>query len=59
LEEEEILKRMENFQVIGSGEQLFLPFRKAGGVFWPSIRQQDEKKLAIEQAKTNLKSLDE
>ena len=41
IEEEEILKRVENFAQNGSGEPLFLPMREAGGEFWSSIKQQD------------------
>lgn len=44
LEEEEIIKRIENFTPTGSNEPIFLPFRKAGSEFWPSIKKADELK---------------
>ena len=58
IEEEEILKRVENFAPQGSGEPLFLPMREAGGEFWPSIRQQDETKRAIQDLKTRLQEVE-
>ena len=39
IEEEEILKRMENFAANGSQEPIYMPFRDAGAEFWPSIKQ--------------------
>lgn len=42
LEEEEIIKRIENFTPTGSNEPIFLPYRKAGSEFWPSIKKADE-----------------
>lgn len=42
IEEEEIIKRMDNFSPNGLNEPIFLPFRKAGGEFWPSIVKEDE-----------------
>ena len=55
VEEEEILKRHDNFLPNGSGEPLYLPLRQPGGEFWSSIRQQDEKKRAIETIKDQVK----
>ena len=57
-EEEEILKRHDNFQPSGSGEPLYLPLRQPGGEFWPSIKAQDEKKRAIESLKEQLKAVE-
>lgn len=45
LEEEEIIKRIENFAVSGANEPVFLPWRKAGSKFWPSLKKADEVKL--------------
>ena len=59
IEEEEILKRMENFGVYGSNEPIFQSYRKAGGEFWPSIRQSDEQRTKIENLKTDLKKLED
>ena len=39
IEEEEILKRVDNFHANGSGEPLFLSLRRPGAEFWPSIKQ--------------------
>jgi len=33
---------MDNFSPNGLNEPIFLPFRKAGGEFWPSIVKEDE-----------------
>ena len=55
LDEEEILKRVESFQTTGSGEPLFLPLRRPGGEFWPSIKQQDDEKRKIETIKGEIK----
>jgi len=41
LEEEEILKRIDNFGPNGLNEPIFCGYRKAGAEFWPAIRQQD------------------
>jgi hypothetical protein len=43
-EEEDIIKRMDNFQPTGANEPIFLPFRKAGDQFWPSLKNADEVK---------------
>ena len=40
-EEESILRRMDNFQTYGANEPIFLPLRRPGMDFWPSIRDQD------------------
>jgi hypothetical protein len=37
-EEESILRRMDNFQPHGANEPIFLPLRRPGNEFWPSIR---------------------
>ena len=55
IEEEEVLKRVDNFLTIGSGEPLFLPLRKPGGEFWPSIKQSDDNKRKIESLKGEIK----
>ena len=39
IEEEDVLKRVDNFLPTGSGEPLFLPLRQPGGEFWPAIKQ--------------------
>ena len=57
LEEEEILKRVDNFLPTGSGEPLFLSLRRPGSEFWPAIRQQDESKRQIEKIKGEIKQL--
>jgi hydrocephalus-inducing protein len=59
LEEEEIIKRMENFLVTGANEPIFLPFRKAGNEFWPSIRKTDEVKIQTEAIKASIRKIDE
>lgn len=38
LEEEEILRRHDNFVPNGSGEPIFLPLRKPGNEFWPILK---------------------
>lgn len=59
LEEEEIIKRMENFQPTGLNEPVFLPYRKAGSEFWPSIKKADEIKLQTENIKAQIRKVDE
>jgi len=59
LEEEEIIKRMDNFGPNGLNEPVFLPFRKAGSEFWPSIRKDDQVKLETEAIRAEIKKLDE
>ena len=39
IEEEEIIKRIDNFSANGANEPIFLPFRKAGSEFWQSLRK--------------------
>lgn len=53
-EEESILRRMDNFQIHGANEPIFLPLRRPGMDFWPSIRDQDEKKTALEGVKAQI-----
>ena len=55
IEEEDVLKRVDNFLPTGSGEPLFLPLRQPGGEFWPAIKQQDDDKRRIEQLKGEIK----
>jgi len=55
LDEEEILKRVDNFLPTGSGEPLQLPLRKPGSEFWPQIKQQDDNKRKIESLKGEIK----
>ena len=59
MEEEEILKRIDNFMVNGSGEPLFLSLRQPGGEFWPSIKQQDDEKRRIEAIKGEIKATEQ
>ena len=59
IDEEEILKRVDNFLPIGSGEPLFLSLRKPGGEFWPAIKQQDDNKRRIENIKTEIKQAEQ
>lgn len=59
LEEEEIIKRIENFTVTGANEPIFLPYRKAGSEFWPSVRKADEVKISTEAIRTSIKKIDE
>lgn len=59
LEEEEIIKRMDNFQVTGANEPIFLPFRKAGDQFWQSVKVADEIKTKTEAIKAQIKKFDE
>lgn len=40
-------------------EPIFLPLRKPGGEFWPSIRKTDQKKRAIEEVRTDLKAVED
>ena len=39
IEEEEIIKRIDNFSATSANEPIFLPFRKAGSEFWQSLRK--------------------
>jgi hydrocephalus-inducing protein len=59
LEEEEIIKRMDNFQVTGPNEPIFLPFRKAGDQFWQSVKVADEIKSKTEAIKAQIRKFDE
>ena len=56
IEEEDILKRVDNFLPNGSAEPLFLPLRKPGSDFWPAIKQQDDNKRKIENLKGEIKA---
>ena len=49
LDEEEIIKRIENFSASGANEPIFLPYRKAGSEFWPSLKKADDTKMRTEQ----------
>ena len=55
IEEEEILKRIDNFAANGSNDPLFLSLRRPGGEFWPAIRAQDDNKRKIESLKAEIK----
>lgn len=57
-QEEEILRRLEHFSN-PSPEPLFLPLRLPGQEFWPSLREQDEKRQRMEELKTQLDAIDE
>lgn len=59
LEEEDIIKRIENFSANGANEPIFLPFRKAGSEFWPSLRKADEIKIKTDAIKQQIKKIDE
>lgn len=59
LEEEEIIKRIENFTPTGSNEPIFLPYRKAGSEFWPSIKKADEIKTKSEALKAQIKKIED
>jgi len=59
LEEEDIIKRIENFSANGANEPIFLPFRKAGSEFWPSLRKADEIKTKTDAIKQQIKKIDE
>lgn len=59
LEEEEILKRIDNFGANGSNDPIFQSYRKAGGEFWPSIKQADEIKLKQESLRAQLKKAED
>lgn len=50
---------MENFQLTGANEPVFLPFRKAGNEFWPSIKKADDVKIQTEAIKGEIRKLDE
>lgn len=58
-EEEEIIKRIDNFSTSGSNEPIFQSYRKAGGEFWPSIKQADEVKLKLEGLRGQLKKFED
>ena len=49
LDEEEIIKLIENFSASGANEPIFLPYRKAGSEFWPSLKKADDTKMRTEQ----------
>jgi hypothetical protein len=53
VDEEDILKRMDHFQA-AQPEPLFLPLRAPGGEFWPTLREQDDKKRKAEDLKEQL-----
>ena len=59
IEEEDILKRMENFSATGANELIFMNYRKAGSEFWPSIRKQDELNTKVAALKEQVKKIDE
>ena len=59
IDEEDILKRTDNFGPNGTAEPMFLALRKPGGDFWPAIRQQDEKKRAIESLRGQIKNTED
>jgi hydrocephalus-inducing protein len=58
-EEEDILRRHDNFGPSGSGEPLYLPLRQPGGEFWSSIRQQDDQKRAVESLREQVKAAEQ
>jgi len=53
IDEEEILKRMEHFNS-AQPDPLFLPLRAPGGEFWPSLKEQDDKRRRAEDLKDQL-----
>ena len=58
-EEEDIIKRMENFVPNGANEPVFLPYRKAGSEFWPSLRKADQIRTETENIRQSVKRIDE
>jgi|LauGreDrversion4_2_1035121.scaffolds.fasta_scaffold02260_10 hypothetical protein len=50
---------MDNFQPTGANEPIFLPYRKAGDQFWPSLKKADEIKTATDAIKAQIKKIDE
>lgn len=50
---------MDNFQPTGANEPIFLPYRKAGDQFWPSLKKADEIKIATDAIKAQIKKIDE
>lgn len=58
IEEEEVLKRHENFQ-LSIPEPIYLPLRKPGMEFWRSLKEQDEKKRRIDDFKHKIKEIDD
>jgi len=58
-EEEEILKRIDNFGPNGSNEPIYQSYRKAGGEFWPAIKQADEIKLKQESLRGMIKKFED
>lgn len=59
LQEEEIIKRIDNFQPNGANDPIFLPYRKAGSEFWESVRKADEVKIKTDSIKSQVKKVDE
>jgi hydrocephalus-inducing protein len=59
LEEEEIIKRIDNFTPTGSNDPIFLPYRKAGSEFWPSIKKADELKTKTDILKVQIKKVED
>jgi hypothetical protein len=57
LDEEEIIKRIDNFGPNGSNDPIFLPYRKAGSEFWPSIKKADEVRTKTEAQKALIKKV--
>jgi hydrocephalus-inducing protein len=57
LAEEEILKRLEQFQGV-QPEPLFLPLRAPGGEFWSSLREQDDRRRRGEELREQLSAVD-
>jgi hypothetical protein len=50
---------MDNFSPTGANEPIFLPFRKAGSEFWPSLRKADQIKQETDKIKAAIKKIDE
>lgn len=57
LEEEEILKRLEPFQG-AQPEPLFLALRAPGSEFWPSLREQDDRRRKADELREQLSKVE-
>ena len=61
LDEEEILKRLDQFLIIDPKVQpdpMFLEMRAPGGQFWPSLREQDDRRKRTEEMKEQVANIE-
>lgn len=58
IEEEEILKRLEHFSNATASEPMFLPLRLPGQEFWPSLKEQDDKRQRTEELRSQLAAIE-